>query len=189
MLGSGNSKKGKGSQTSRRGPMSVMEEDGPSVPSGLDAKQCEQAVRTSLMLAMLQSDETARLERLLESVYFVGRGMELWSAALMASDKQTQWQALSIKEKEETSYLAFAPTSPGQSPALTKIPTDAMALLSWQPSALFLELNSVCTVQQPLQVPSTVSYPLMPLTVHYLLWAAREFHVLGHQKHGLLLLG
>ena len=29
----------------------------------------------------------------------------------------------------------------------------------------------------------------MPLTMHYLLWAADELHNLGHQKHGLLLLG
>ena len=51
-------------------------------PDHLSARQCQQAVRTCLMLAMLQSEEGRRLEKLLESAHFIGRSMDLWTESL-----------------------------------------------------------------------------------------------------------
>ena len=180
-----------GSQTRRKSFSSSLDTDQlQGISLGLDAKQCEEAVRTSLMLALLQSDESSRLERLLEGIYFVGRSVDQWTSSLKAADKGVQWAMLSIEEKEAYPiYANFNPTSPGQTSTLLMIPTDAVSLLSWNPSSLFLELNTLYTIQHPLYVPSAVSFPLMPLTIHYLLWGANELHSLGHQKHGILLLG
>lgn len=182
-----------GSQTRRKSFSKIFEADqlqGLQVLSGLDAKQCEQAVRTSFMLALLQGDESLRLERLLEGVYFVGRSIDLWTASLKVIEKGLQWALLSIEEKETYPiYADFTPTTLGKSSTLLQIPSDSISLLSWTPSPLFLELHSLCSVQSPMKVPSAISFVLLPLTVHYLLWAADELHSLGHQKHSLLLLG
>ena len=36
------------------------------------------------------------------------------SLSLQATDKATHWAALTLKEREETPYADFSPTSPGQ---------------------------------------------------------------------------
>lgn len=59
------------------------------------------------------------------------------------------------------------------------IPTNAVCLLSWQPSPVVMEVHALCVSQCPLRVPSPTSYAVMPLTVHYLMWAADELLMLG----------
>jgi hypothetical protein len=49
--------------TARRSAIPGPEEGEDRFGGGLNAKQCEQAVRTCFMQAMLQSDEGDRLER------------------------------------------------------------------------------------------------------------------------------
>ena len=61
------------------------------------------------------------------------------------------------------------------------VPTDAVCLLSWQPSPALIELHALCVSQCPLRVPSPASHAMMPLTVHYLMWGADELQRLGMQ--------
>lgn len=72
-----------------------------------------------------------------------------------------------------TSLYEYQSTSP------LCIPTDAVCLLSWQPSPVFMEVHALCVSQCPLRVPSPASYSVMPLTVHYLMWAVDELLRLG----------
>jgi len=66
------------------------------------------------MLAMLEANETARLERLLEGVYFVTRALELWTEALRETDKNAEYAKLTEAEKEMMPYEDFKPQTPAQ---------------------------------------------------------------------------
>jgi hypothetical protein len=66
------------------------------------------------MMALLESDEVNRLERLLESVYFVERCMTLWSEGLRHTDKKNRWLELTSKERESLNFADFSPSSPAQ---------------------------------------------------------------------------
>ena len=66
------------------------------------------------MLAMLEVNETARLERLLEGVYFVTRALELWTEALRETDKNAEYAKLTEAEKEMMPYEDFKPQTPAQ---------------------------------------------------------------------------
>jgi hypothetical protein len=176
----GASRSGRSSARSR----SLLEEGVQGLFVGLNAKHCEQAIRTSFMLAMLESDEIGRLERLLEGTYFVTRSLELWVDGLKDLEKFNQYAKLSQRERDETFYADYSVTTD-----IVKFPTEPLVLLSWTPTPQFLELTTLGFQQTPLRVPSPTSYCLLPLTVHFISWAVMELHRLGRQKHALLLLG
>ena len=85
--------------------------DDNGLPLSLNAKHCEQSIRSAFMLAMLESNETRRLDKLLEGVYFVTRSLELWSEALRETDKMAQYVKLTQIERDDTPYGSFNPPS------------------------------------------------------------------------------
>ena len=235
-----NSRVGTGGRKSRGATAMGQPEttDDNGLPLLLNAKHCEQGIRSAFMLAMLESNEARRLDKLLEGVYFVSRSLELWSEALRETDKMAQYVKLTQVERDETPYGAFNPPSgdlppftlshntylslnqppaliltrsypnplssqsalilirshpnppsAGQSTSMLMFPCEPLDLLGWMPNPLFVEITATTARQQPDKVPGPPTYPLLPLTAHYALWACDELHRLGRQKHALHTLG
>ena len=159
-----------------------------ALPAKLNTKQYEQSLRALIMLAMLESNEAARRERLAEAVYFVRALLEDWQSLVYEACKCAAYAKMPLLEHEATLYDTYV--LPDEAYDGLSIPSsDVFMLLDWVPSERFVEIMGLITAEQPLQVPSSASLPCLPLTLHYLMWAVQALEQQSMSKTSLLLLG
>ena len=61
--------------------------------SRLNLKQCEQTVRTLTMLALVETKNSARMERCVQAVFFVEKSLALWFQTMREIDCAIKYQA------------------------------------------------------------------------------------------------
>lgn len=156
------------------------------LPSKLNAKQLEQLVRISTMLAILESDENIRLQKCIESVYFINRFLSEWTTSLHELHKIQGYVSLSKAEQDATPFDTYTASAPAMS---LNIPTDPLALYNWIPNSLVSEKMSILTSEDSSNIPSDSTITNMPLTLYYTLWLADTLVALSRPKLAMQCLG
>lgn len=161
-----------------------------SVSAKLNFKHCEIGTRALAMTAMLEFSTSLRIQRCIESLYFINRSIDIWNDCIQELQNVNLYEKLSNEEKALKTYNEFKSALVSSSSTLElQVPADPLKLLSWTPNEKFLALMKVASVDFPLQVPTTESISAMPLTIHYLFWLANILDSFGFCKKSLFVLG
>lgn len=185
------SKRGGGSVASRaRTAASVMSVD-PTLnydidPNRSNLKHLDYALRSLAMMAILESQSSLRLKRCLESVYFIDRSIALWNNAMRTTYRRKQFLAIPPPERKELDFAEYS----CEIPDFINIPQCSLDLLFWEPSEQFesLALAATVHVETVLDVPSTLPFVSLPLTIHYLIELSGYLCTAGFLASSLLCL-
>ena len=159
----------------------------------LNLKQLEQAVRSLVMLSMLESSMEKKGEKCMEGMFFIERSLRLWQETI---DNEAQYavkafmehmsNGTTVPEKVENSDVALEKVT--ETLLASRIPADPVDLISWIPSTEFLELMSHATEINPLNVPSNSSFVNTQLFIFYLCEMSKILDKNGYVKSALLCL-
>ena len=158
----------------------------------LTMKYQEHAVRTLVMVAMLETQTDRRIARCLEALYFLDKSRTTWNSVMQDTHKYMSYYKLSPADRESTPYDTFTVVYPAD---LLSLPLDdPVALLAWLPtpntpdSALIYDTYAVAKDRHPANVISAKTFESVSLTLHYLLWCANYLHGHGYSKKALMCL-
>lgn len=168
-------------------PSSQVESEIDSLLKPLSAKRLEQAARCLHMLAVVEIEATVRVEKCVEAMYFLQRFHGVWHARLVEAYSAVEYSKLSPEQQAELPCDQYK-LSPEIMTALT-IPQEPLALLCWVPSDVITAAMKPAAARSPLHVPSAESLTALPLTCHYIIWAADALDELGYPVYALYCLG
>lgn len=158
----------------------INEAEEVTVPAKLDQKLIEQLIRSLCMSALIEADYQAKMNKVLECVYFVEKGISLFYTSLANLHKKKEYASLSDDVKANTDLDSFSPSMPDY---LTSPLDDSILQLNWSASDEIKELVAIATSQGSADIPSHLTHTTVPLTVHYLIRLIDELHRFGYTKH------
>lgn len=155
-------------------------------PYRSNLKHLDYALRALAMMAVLESQSSLRLKKCLEAIYFIDRSIALWNDAMALTYRRIQFRAIPPTERKDKDFFTYECAMP----KWLAVPTCSVDLLFWSPSELFenIAIAGLAHVETALDIPSTIPFVSLPLTIHYLTTLSEYMQTAGFLSSSLLCL-